>query len=429
MVTSRDDITARPLTASLTIDVAIRIGLLALLLYWSLKVIGPFLTVALWSAILTVALYPVFDWLAGRLRSRRLAAALITLLCLVIVIGPVTWLGFGLIGSVDFIIRGFDSKVFSIPLPAESVKSWPLVGEQVYRLWSDAATDVKAILLEVAPTLKPLGKLLRNGGFRPSGVRGGDHHRRLPLRARTAAGGFSRSAVATNLRSSQRGDAQARRQHHSQCVARRRRHRARPIVSCRAGIPGRGPSRRRLLQLRGARLGDHPDRTDDPVHSHRHLELDHAGDGECVDLHRLHGRRRPGGQCLAALRHGAWTDDADADHLRRGRRRNPRLRNQRSVHRSDRALGHVGAPGGLGAGRCSRAGPREISRPMRLPVSTRARAGNRSALRVNIAPARSGVRSTWPHRHTCPWTNAWALRPSPAAPSCGGSATGCGRCN
>jgi predicted PurR-regulated permease PerM len=83
-----------------------------------LKVIGPFLTIALWSAILTVALYPLFVWLAVRLGSRRLAATLITLLCLVIVIGPVTWLGFGLIGSVDFIIRGFDSKIFSIPSPA-----------------------------------------------------------------------------------------------------------------------------------------------------------------------------------------------------------------------------------------------------------------------------------------------------------------------
>jgi predicted PurR-regulated permease PerM len=145
---------------SLTVDAAIRIGLLGLLLYWSLKVIGPFLTIALWSAILTVALYPLFDWLAARLGSRRLAATLTTLLCLVIVIGPVTWLGFGLIGSVDFVVRGFDSKIFSIPSPADSVRDWPLIGEQAYRLWTLAATDIKTILLEVLPRLKPLGSKL-----------------------------------------------------------------------------------------------------------------------------------------------------------------------------------------------------------------------------------------------------------------------------
>ena len=160
MPTQEDKSPATPSAASLTVDAAIRIGLLGLLLYWSLKVIGPFLTVALWSAILTVALYPVFDWLARRLGSRRWAATLITLLCLLIVIGPVTWLGFGLIGSVDFVVRGFDSKILSIPLPAESVKNWPLIGEQVHRLWTLAATDVKTILLEAAPRLKPLGSKL-----------------------------------------------------------------------------------------------------------------------------------------------------------------------------------------------------------------------------------------------------------------------------
>jgi predicted PurR-regulated permease PerM len=160
MTKQRDETRPSHLIGSLTVDAAIRIGLLGLLLYWSLKVIGPFLTIALWSAILTVALYPLFDWLAARLGSRRLAATLTTLLCLVIVIGPVTWLGFGLIGSVDFVVRGFDSKIFSIPSPAESVKNWPLIGEQVYRLWTLAAIDIKTILLEVLPRLKPLGSKL-----------------------------------------------------------------------------------------------------------------------------------------------------------------------------------------------------------------------------------------------------------------------------
>src|SRR5262252_5299755 len=111
MPTQEDKSPATPSAASLTVDAAIRIGLLGLLLYWSLKVIGPFLTVALWSAILTVALYPAFDWLARRLGSRRWAAALITLLCLMIVIGPVTWLGFGLIGGAEMLITRLDAEL------------------------------------------------------------------------------------------------------------------------------------------------------------------------------------------------------------------------------------------------------------------------------------------------------------------------------
>jgi predicted PurR-regulated permease PerM len=110
---------------SLTVDTVIRIGLLALLVYWSLTVIGPFLTVALWSAILTVALYPLFSWMARRLGSRRLAATLITLLCLTIVLGPVMWLGFALIGGVEFVVKGFDSQILTIPLPPNQSRTCP----------------------------------------------------------------------------------------------------------------------------------------------------------------------------------------------------------------------------------------------------------------------------------------------------------------
>ena len=165
MSAERDKFPAPSPFESSTVDVVILIALLGLLGYWSLKVIGPFLTVALWSAILAVALYPLFDWLAQQLGSRRLAATLITLLCLMVVIGPVAWLGFGLIGGVDMLISRFDAELPSIPLPAESVKAWPLIGEQVYRLWTTAATDLKAILIEVAPKLKPIGgKLLDISG-------------------------------------------------------------------------------------------------------------------------------------------------------------------------------------------------------------------------------------------------------------------------
>ena len=81
-------------------DVAIRFGLVGLLAYWSWGIIAPFLTIILWSAILTVALYPLFDRLARWLGHRWLAVVLITLLCLLIILAPVTWLGFGLISAM-----------------------------------------------------------------------------------------------------------------------------------------------------------------------------------------------------------------------------------------------------------------------------------------------------------------------------------------
>jgi predicted PurR-regulated permease PerM len=144
---------------------AVRVSLLGLLAYWSLKVIGPFLTIALWSAMLAVALYPLFEWLARRVGSARIAAAIMTLLSLTIVIGPVTWLGFGLIGAVQLIVSGSDADVFSVPLPPDSIKEWPVIGQYAHELWTRAATDTRVIILEVVPTLKPVGtQILQLGG-------------------------------------------------------------------------------------------------------------------------------------------------------------------------------------------------------------------------------------------------------------------------
>jgi predicted PurR-regulated permease PerM len=146
---------------SLTIDNAIRIGLLGLLAYWSLKVIGPFVTVLLWSGIVTVALYPAFDWLARLLGSKSLAAVIMTVLSLLIILGPVMWLGFAMIGGIELLVNGIDTGRVAIPMPPDFVKSWPLIGEHLYQLWSRAATNTEAILLEAAPYLKPIGgKLL-----------------------------------------------------------------------------------------------------------------------------------------------------------------------------------------------------------------------------------------------------------------------------
>jgi len=140
------------------IDLAIRLALLGLLAYWSLLLIHPFLTIAIWSVVLAVALFPVFDWLAARLGGRRrLAASLITALNLLIILGPVSWLGLELIENLRALSERLIAGDLSIPPPFATVKGWPLIGEQAYELWNLASTNLKAAFTKVAPHLKPLG--------------------------------------------------------------------------------------------------------------------------------------------------------------------------------------------------------------------------------------------------------------------------------
>ena len=151
---ARDPIRITP--SSTTIDLAIRLGFLGLLGYWSFRVIAPLLTIGLWSVILAVALYPQFARLEARLGA-RVAAALVTLLSLMVVVGPVTWLGLGMIGTIRGLAAGVDAGQLPIPLPPEAVKSWPIIGERVHELWSLAANNIKVALAQLVPMLKPLG--------------------------------------------------------------------------------------------------------------------------------------------------------------------------------------------------------------------------------------------------------------------------------
>jgi predicted PurR-regulated permease PerM len=148
------------------IQLAVRLALLAVLVYWSFVVIRPFVPILTWSIVLAVALYPVFSWLTSVFSNRpKLAAAVLTIINLGIVIGPAAWLGLGAVEG----IRGFASQLedgaLAIPSPPDGVKNWPIIGAQLYALWDQASTNLRSLLGQVAPHLKPLaGTLLGLAG-------------------------------------------------------------------------------------------------------------------------------------------------------------------------------------------------------------------------------------------------------------------------
>lgn len=144
------------------IQLAIRLGLLALLIYWSFVLVRPFVPILTWSVVLAVALNPVFNWLAGVLGGRAgIAALVLTLISLGVVIGPATWLGIGAVEGVREIAGQLSAGNVVVPSPPAAVKDWPLIGAPLYDFWDRASTNLRAVLREVVPHLKPLaGPLL-----------------------------------------------------------------------------------------------------------------------------------------------------------------------------------------------------------------------------------------------------------------------------
>src|SRR5215813_544962 len=143
------------------IELAIRLGVLVLLLYLAFTLISPFITIAIWSIVLTVALYPVYDWVLGQLGGRRrLAAVLLSILSLVVVIGPATWLALGLIDSIRILSEELDPSVLTLPPPPDSIRNWPLIGETIFEFWNLASHNMQAAIVQIAPQLRPLGGIL-----------------------------------------------------------------------------------------------------------------------------------------------------------------------------------------------------------------------------------------------------------------------------
>lgn len=155
------DASGRDQLTTTFVELAIRVGALGLVLYWTLILVSPFITIVIWSAVLTVALYPTFEWMALRLGGRRrLAAVLITILSLLVVIGPATWLALGLVESLRMISERFDLSTLALPAPPTAVKDWPLIGDYVYQFWDLASTNLKEAAAKIVPYLKPVGTSL-----------------------------------------------------------------------------------------------------------------------------------------------------------------------------------------------------------------------------------------------------------------------------
>ena len=137
------------------IDTLIRFGLIALLAVSCFEIFKPFLSLMLWSLILAITLYPLQTRMVGKIfGGEGRTATVIVFLVICIILVPSCLLGVALIDSVEHAMDIARSGRLQIPAPAESVASWPLIGQRVYDFWLLAATDFASLAEKLAPQIK-----------------------------------------------------------------------------------------------------------------------------------------------------------------------------------------------------------------------------------------------------------------------------------
>lgn len=143
------------------LEVTIRVGLVALLLAWCFEIVRPFVIPVIWGMIIAVATYPGYRWLEAKLGGRNVVAAvMMTLLGLVLLIGPTVLLGGTLVDSAQTLAADLSDGTLSLPPPPEKVAHWPVIGESLYGFWALASTNLEEALGRLSPYLQKVGTWL-----------------------------------------------------------------------------------------------------------------------------------------------------------------------------------------------------------------------------------------------------------------------------
>ena len=128
------------------IEIATKLGLLAIILYVSYLIVKPFLGIILWGIILAVAMAPLIDTLEKRFGHRKKIIVAVAAAFILLLVVPTWQLSGSLIGSTQSLVAAVEKKEITVPAPTERVRSWPLIGEKTYAFMQRAHEDLPKAL-------------------------------------------------------------------------------------------------------------------------------------------------------------------------------------------------------------------------------------------------------------------------------------------
>jgi len=152
-----------------SVDIALRLALVALVVVLCFFIIEPFLILSLWSIILAVSLTSPFERLARLVGRRGWAATIMSLVATVVIAVPLYLTSTSLLGSLRGLRASLESGTLEAPPPREGLRDLPLVGERLYAAWDLAHDDIQQAVVQFEPQLRQaaqwgVGFLTRLGG-------------------------------------------------------------------------------------------------------------------------------------------------------------------------------------------------------------------------------------------------------------------------
>lgn len=140
------------------LEATIRIGLVVVLLAWCFTIIRPFVGPVAWAMIIAVAIHPAYAKLRDRLGGRaKTASSVLILAGLGLLLVPAWSLGGTVVEGAESLIDAVQDGKFAILQLPESVAGWPIVGERIAEVWSNAQNNFAATVKRFEPQLLAMG--------------------------------------------------------------------------------------------------------------------------------------------------------------------------------------------------------------------------------------------------------------------------------
>jgi predicted PurR-regulated permease PerM len=124
------------------IAISIALIFIIILCVASFLIARPFLAPLLWGMILAIATWPLFAWCRRVLGGRNTpAAALMTLLLALVVLGPIALAGTTMTDNVVALGDRLRNALQGGLVPPEFLKEVPLIGDELTRRWLELSAD------------------------------------------------------------------------------------------------------------------------------------------------------------------------------------------------------------------------------------------------------------------------------------------------
>lgn len=150
-------------------DTILQLFFIFLVVGFCLTLLMPFFMPILWAAILSVAFYPLFNFLQRILKGRKtLAAVIITITIIAVMLLPVVYALKAATSNFFELKSEFEAGTLKVSPPGSSIKEWPVIGKPLYEFLLSASTDLEQSVVKYQDQIKEfstkiMGSILSSG--------------------------------------------------------------------------------------------------------------------------------------------------------------------------------------------------------------------------------------------------------------------------